>query len=91
MALDGGEFKGHTVSELAKADLRSWIQRTLDIQSSGGVVMSVRPQYAAAIAAVIKRVEFRRKRMHELGAHAIFYATAPEKRLVCVCEAVLWG
>lgn len=27
-AFGGGEFKGHTVSELAKADLRSWIQRT---------------------------------------------------------------
>lgn len=81
LAFDGGEFKGHTVSELAKADLRSWIQRTLDIQSSGGVVMSVCSQYADAIAAGTKRGEFRRKRMHELVSHAIFTPRCPKSGL----------
>ena len=59
----------------------------MDVELSFGVALSVRPEYAAAIVAGVKRVKFRRKRIHVPASHAIFYAAAPEKWLVCVCKA----
>ena len=82
---------------IATADTKSeiwrwiWIERALGLEPSCGVALSVRPEYAAAIAAGVKRMKFRRKRMHAPASHAVFYAAAPEKRLVCVCEAFLAG
>lgn len=88
LAFDGGKFKGHLVSPNTKADVWRWIERTLDVPPSCGLVLSVVPRYAEAIAASVKRVEFRRKRMHAPVSHTIFYAKAPEKRFVCVCEGL---
>ena len=87
IAFNGGEFKGYIAAATTKSEIWRWIERALDVEPSCGVAMSVRPEYAAAIAAGTKRVEFRRKRMHAHVSHAIFYATAPAKRLVCACEA----
>lgn len=87
LAFEGGVCKGYIPVADTKAEIWRWIARALDVQPSCGVVLSVHPEYAAAIAAGTKRVEFRRNRMHAPVSSAIFYATSPEKRLICLCEA----
>lgn len=71
----------------AKADIWSWIEAALGAPPSCGVLVSVWPEYAEAIAAGTKQVEFRRTRITSPVSHMAFYATAPEKRLACVCDA----
>ena len=89
IAFRDGERVGRLSAPAPQAEIWSWIYRALEIPPACGVVMSVHPEYAEAIASGAKRVEFRRMRMNESASHAVFYATAPEKRLVCVCE-VFW-
>ena len=71
----------------AKADIWSWIETALEVPLSCGVSVSVWPEYAEAIAAGTKQVELRRTRITSPVSHMAFYATAPEKRLACVCDA----
>ena len=89
--LNGGEFKGYIAAADTKSEIWRRIERASDLDPYCGVALSVRPEYAAAIVAGVKRVQFRRKRIHVPASHAIFYAAAPEKRLVCVCEAFCAG
>lgn len=87
LAFKNGDCRGYIMAADTKAEIWRWIERSVDVEPSCGVVLSVRPEYADAIAAGTKRVEFRRKRMRAPASHAIFYAAAPANRLVCVCEA----
>ena len=89
IAFGDGEREGRLSAPALQPEIWNWIHKTLEIPPACGVVMSVYPQYAEAIALGTKRVEFRRRRMNEAASHAVFYATAPENRLVCVCE-VFW-
>lgn len=86
-ALLDGEVKGHMAALEAKADIWSWIEAALGVPPSRGVSVSVWPEYAEAIAASTKQVEFRRTRITAPVTHMAFYATALEKRLACVCDA----
>ena len=87
LAFEDGAFRGYITAADTKAEIWRWIERSVDVEPSCGVALSVRAEYALAVAAGDKRVEFRRKRMHAPVSHAIFYAAAPAKRLVCLCEA----
>ena len=89
IAFRDGERAGRLSAPAPQPEIWRWIYGALDVPPACGVVMAVQPRYAEAIASGTKRVEFRQVRMREAASHAVFYATAPQKRLVCVCE-VFW-